>query len=71
MRKYFERKESLEMPIYNKYFLLDVNAVREETQDPPPRPKYPTALITEEQVESDSVSVSLAGLVGAGFAGEE
>jgi len=57
LRKYFERKEALELPIYNQYFLLGVG---DPVQTPTPNP--PKEEETREEV---------FGLVGPGYFREE
>ena len=58
-RKYFEQKQEIEMPLYNKYFLLGLG---EEPQEPPPPPPKKE----QEEVEQRSETF---GLVGAGYGG--
>ena len=57
LRKYFERKEALELPIYNQYFLLGVGDPVQRPAPNPPKKEEP-----QEEV---------FGLVGPGYFGEE
>ena len=69
VQEYFERKESLELPMYNKYFLLGPQEEVEQPREDPPE-KYPDWYFDEATVrgvETVQTDIPLYGFVGSSY----
>jgi hypothetical protein len=59
VQEYFERKETLELPMYNKYFLLGMD--EPTTQQPEENPeKYPEGFFDDPEVTADEPTYGFA-----------
>ena len=70
LSKYFEQKQEIEIPLYNKYFLLGLEEEEEDQPEETPE-KYPEGLFDEPEVTEESAqSAAMITMVGMGYGGE-
>lgn len=69
LSKYFEQKQEIEIPLYNKYFLLGLEGEDVEPEETPE--KYPEGFFDEPEVTEESAqSAAMITMVGMGYGGE-